>query len=204
MELVPSVKQAFGDFFPDAQDVLASARTQVIVDDGRRFLKRTNQKFDVITLDPPPPVETSGSGLLYSKEFYESAKQRLSDHGVLQQWFPGGTESTTRAVTQTIADSFPYVRAFASLEGWGVHFLASRHPITLPTPREFAERLPPAARADLAEWSDLAPQAMMRTMTRNEFVIRNILRDNQGYYISDDRPMNEYYLMRRTWGRLRD
>ena len=46
----------------------------IVIDDGRRFLLRTNRLFDVITIDPPSPVEAAGSSLLYSREFYDVVK----------------------------------------------------------------------------------------------------------------------------------
>jgi predicted membrane-bound spermidine synthase len=46
---------------------------------------RTNKMFDVIVIDPPPPVEVAGSSLLYSTEFYAVAKRRLRPDGILMQ-----------------------------------------------------------------------------------------------------------------------
>jgi len=39
-------------------------------------------------IDPPPPVESSGSSLLYSEGFYEVAKRYLNPGGILQAWIP--------------------------------------------------------------------------------------------------------------------
>ena len=54
-ELVPSVLQVAGTFHPDAPRLLQSPLARLVVDDGRRFLERTPELFDVITIDPPPP-----------------------------------------------------------------------------------------------------------------------------------------------------
>src|SRR6185437_834511 len=90
VELVPSVKKAFGYYHADAESVLKNPLGLIVIDDGRRFLKRTSDMFDVVTIDPPPPVEAAGSSLLYSTEFYQLLQKRLSPGGILQQWFPGG------------------------------------------------------------------------------------------------------------------
>ena len=90
VELVPSVCESFEYFWDDAAAIRAKEGARIIIDDGRRFLARTDEKFDLITIDPPPPVEAGGSSLLYSTEFYDVLKQRLTPTGVLQQWFPGG------------------------------------------------------------------------------------------------------------------
>ncbi len=89
VELVPSVTKAFGFYHTNAAQILANPKGHVVIDDGRRFLRRTREKFDVIVIDPPPPVETAGSSLLFSAEFYALAKQHLNPHGILQAWFPG-------------------------------------------------------------------------------------------------------------------
>ena len=90
IELIPSVPRVFGYYWPDADSVLSNPKAEVVVDDGRRYLMRTEKRFDVITIDPPPPVEAAGSSLLYSVEMYALIKQRLKDGGILQQWLPGG------------------------------------------------------------------------------------------------------------------
>ena len=152
VELVPSVKDAFGYYHADAADLLNNPKGEVIIDDGRRFLKRTDDKFDVITLDPPPPVEAAGSGLLYSKEFYDLIKMRLTDKGILQQWFPGGEDKIFQAVLRAVVDSFPYVRVIRSIKGRGYHITAALHPIAIPTVDQMRTRLPLAAQNDLLEW----------------------------------------------------
>src|SRR5258706_496563 len=129
VELVPSVKEAFGFYHADAASVLDDPKGRVIIDDGRRYLKRTAEKFDVIVIDPPPPVEAAGSSLLYSQEFYELAKQHLKPGGILQAWFPGREVAAGEAVMRPICNSFPHVRCFNSVEGWGMHILASMEPI---------------------------------------------------------------------------
>ncbi|MDW4662890.1 hypothetical protein NQ228_25435, partial [Escherichia coli] len=58
-----------------------------IVADGRHFLLGTNETFDVITLEPPPPHD-AGVINLYTEEFYALAKQRMRPGAVLAQWVP--------------------------------------------------------------------------------------------------------------------
>ena len=112
VELVPSVKDAFGFYFDDASRILDNPKGKIIIDDGRRFLKRTLEHFDVITIDPPPPVETAGSSLLYSEEFYDLIKIRLTPGGILQQWFPGGERIIMLSILKALSNSFPHVKCF--------------------------------------------------------------------------------------------
>ena len=84
-----------------------------MVDDGRRFLDRSTEKFDAIIIDPPPPIEAAGSSLLYSREFYQLVKQHLAPGGILQQWFFTGDNADKAAATRALTEIFPYVRVYA-------------------------------------------------------------------------------------------
>ncbi|KJR43268.1 spermidine synthase with an [Candidatus Magnetoovum chiemensis] len=198
VELVPSVVDVFGFYFADAKEVLSNSNGKVIIDDGRRFLKRTNDKYDVITIDPPPPVEASGSSLLYSVEFYDLVKSHLKPDGILQQWFPGGEEKILHAAARSLTDAFAYVKAFKSIEDWGIHFLASNRPINIPSKEVFAQRMPKAAKKDMLEWFEHDDiDAIVSEILKKEIPLKNLLSQNKSLIITDDKPYNEYYMLRR-------
>jgi spermidine synthase len=205
VDLVPSVPALFPYYHADASQVLKSPHSHVVVDDGRRFLERTIEQYDVIVIDPPPPVEAAGSSLLYSREFYAAAKKRLRRDGILQQWYPGGDLPTTAAVARALKESFPYVRAFISIEGVGIHYLASRQPIPRLSAAELAKRVPPSAASDLVEWGPFptAEQQFAVMLKREVPVDWLISADVNAPALQDDRPVNEYYWLRATGARLR-
>ncbi len=153
-ELVPSVPRMIGFYHSDGPAVLASPLSHVVIDDGRRYLERTTEQYDVITIDPPPPVEAAGSSLLYSEEFYQVAKRRLRPGGILQQWFPaeGADLEVVAAVARSLRNSFPNVRTFE--DEFGFHFLCSEQPLPRRTAAELLQRLPADAVTDFAEWAD--------------------------------------------------
>ncbi|MGP8200073.1 MAG: hypothetical protein ACLQU4_11290 [Limisphaerales bacterium] len=200
VELVPSVVDAFGFYHADTASVLANPKGRIVIDDGRRYLKRTREKYDVIVVDPPPPIEAAGSSLLYSREFYELAKEHLAPGGILQIWFPGEVKATLRAVARSMDDSFPYVRCFVGVHGWGEHFLGSMQPIERATAEELAARMPSKARQDLMEWMDAKRYPTLpdylETVLSWELAIARMLNPDPKIQITDDRPFNEYYLLR--------
>ena len=102
------------------------------------------------------------------------------------------------SIARALGDSFPYVRAFISIEGWGVHYLASERPIPIRTASELAMRVPPAAQADLVEWGPFkSPEQQFAVMLRNEVPLERIIAlDPSQVAMQDDRPVNEYYLLR--------
>ena len=204
VELVPSVKDAFGYYFNDAGIILKNPKGRIIIDDGRRFLNRTKETYDVITVDPPPPVEAAGSSLLYSEEFYLLIKGHLKEGGIFQQWYPSGDEKTLNAVVRALVNSFPYVRVFKSVEWGGVHLLASAKPIKTPVTNDILSRMPEGAQRDLAEWYYIKdPRIISRSLLFTEFDLNLILNNDIKIVINDDRPFNEYYLLRRTIDRIK-
>jgi spermidine synthase len=198
VELVPSVRDAFGFYHSDAAELLENPKGKIIIDDGRRYLNRTGQKFDVIVIDPPPPVETTGSSLLYSEEFYARAKAHLKPNGILATWFPNAEGTTAQAILRSLANSFPFVRCFLGIGDFGVHMLASMEPISNLSAEKVAERMPAAAGKDLLEWtsSKNLPSYLDQVLLR-EIPVESALNPDPRVRITDDRPYNEYFLLRR-------
>ncbi|MFZ3323756.1 MAG: fused MFS/spermidine synthase [Usitatibacter sp.] len=197
VELVPSVREAFPFYHEDAASVLANPNGRIVIDDGRRFLNRTRESYDVIVVDPPPPIEAAGSSLLYSKEFHEAVRDHLKPGGIFQTWFPLGEESIARAIAQSLKEVFPYVRVYRGVEGWGLHFLASMQPLPDLSAAEVEAKMPAAARKDLAEWTKMGLRADLETVVGSELPFAVVLPPRPSIRISDDRPYNEYYLLRR-------
>jgi spermidine synthase len=201
-ELVPSVPSLFGYFHADGGRLLRSERATVVIDDARRFLERTQQSFDVIILDPPPPVEAAGSSLLYSVEFYQVARKHLRPGGILQQWLPAGDATVKSSFAQSLEHSFSNVRVFESMEGWGFHFLASDSPLAPVSAKTLAGRLPPGAATDLIEWGPASdPASQFQAVLDRERTVRDLVRGAPSApLLTDDNPVNEYFLLRRISG----
>ena len=199
VELVPSVPGLVTFFHPNAASLMKSPFSHVVIDDGRFYLERSSEQYDVITIDPPPPVEAAGSSLLYSKEFYATARRHLRRGGILQQWFPGGDVAVTASVARALQESFPYVRAFNSVEGWGIHFLASMTPIPSLSASELAEKLPPDAARDLMEWGPTSsPQEQFELVLSREVSLDALIQAAADVpALQDDHPVNEYFIVRR-------
>ena len=142
----------FGYFHADGPKLFESPLAHMVIDDGRRFLERSGEQYDVIAVDPPPPVSAPTSGLLYSRQFYAIMKPHLKPGGIVQVWFPGGDDATLASIARAFREAFPYVRTFESIEGWGIHFLGRMEPFPFPDRLELASRLPPRAATDPVEW----------------------------------------------------
>jgi hypothetical protein len=197
VDLSPAVISSFGFFHDDTAAILANPLNHTVADDGRRFLVRTNRQFDVITIDPPPPVGASGSSLLYSPEFYAAAKRRLAPGGILAQWVPRTDADTDSSIALSLVRSFPYVRVFA--DGGGYHFMASMTPIPVISAATFVQRMPAAAQRDMVEWEPgVTPLEYATHILAEEVPLSTVLPapGSKIPELTDDRPYNEYFLLR--------
>jgi spermidine synthase len=74
-------------FPPPARSPLEDPRVAVHVEDGRFFLQTTPRTFDLITAEPPP-LKAAGVANLYSREYFQLVRDRLSPGGVTTYWLP--------------------------------------------------------------------------------------------------------------------
>ncbi|MDF1659198.1 MAG: hypothetical protein P1U58_16390, partial [Verrucomicrobiales bacterium] len=107
VDINPAVFE-LSEYFPSNEKVLEDERVATRVMDGRAWLRRSGETYDVVTLEPMPPFFT-GSNALYSTEFYKVIKRQLNDGGMVAQWFPMHLMSTVhaKAVAASFLDVFP-------------------------------------------------------------------------------------------------
>jgi spermidine synthase len=90
-------------------DVLSDPRVSVYVEDGRQHLRQQPaSSYDLVTLEPPP-IALAGVASLYSREFYELVKSRLTPTGFMTQWIPAheAPPETILAMVRAFVDVFP-------------------------------------------------------------------------------------------------
>ncbi len=58
-------------------------RVELVHQDARKYLQDTENVFDVMIMDLVDPLEAGTAYLLYTEEYYQVARKRLSDNGVL-------------------------------------------------------------------------------------------------------------------------
>jgi len=96
------------EYFEKNNGVLEKDNVFPHIMDGRAWLRRTTQKYDVITLEPMAPT-FAGVNNLYSREFYVLCKDRLNKEGIACQWLPFHLlhPRQTLMVAATFQDVFP-------------------------------------------------------------------------------------------------
>jgi predicted membrane-bound spermidine synthase len=68
---------------------LLDPRVRLHIEDGRAFLQRTSDRFDLITGEPPPP-RTPDAVAIYTREYFQLIRDRLADGGIATYWLPIG------------------------------------------------------------------------------------------------------------------
>lgn len=88
--------------------VLNDPRTRPILQDGLAHLVLTRTSYDVIISEPSNPW-MAGQAALFTREFFETARDRLTDDGIYVQWFHCYQMDwdTFAMVGRTFADVFP-------------------------------------------------------------------------------------------------
>jgi hypothetical protein len=86
----------------DTRRLLQDPRLRIRIEDGRKALEAGEATYDLIEADATWP-ETSGSGNLYSVEFFAAASRRLKPGGVMCTWAP------TPRVVASFRGVFPHV-----------------------------------------------------------------------------------------------
>ncbi len=203
VELVPSVPEMFKWFYDDADAVLADPEGHVIVADGRNHVELTQDQFDFIVVDPPPPIESSGVSVISTKEFYEASKRRLVEDGILMQWVPyGQTQDEFLAHVRSMLAVFENVNVIAGPGGYGYYMLGSDGNVELdaqaleevlarPGVLDDVNSAPDTSGRTAADWA----QHFMGLKWASGEELRQVVGD--GPLITDDRPLPEYFIIRR-------
>lgn len=86
IEICPGVADAARFFESFNHNVLAHNNVHLIPGDGRTHLLTTRKQYDIISCDPTHPA--LGCNALYTKEYFQLCRTRLSEGGIICQYLP--------------------------------------------------------------------------------------------------------------------
>jgi spermidine synthase len=209
VELVPSVPDMMGNFFSDAAGVESNPNGQILIADGRNHVDLSTSSYDLLIVDPPPPMNSSGTAVLFSQEFYQSAKARLNTGGAMMQWeYRGQTIDELRSHVKTFRTVFKYVVLVfgPAIPTSGVMMLGSDAPIDITSGMDSVLAKPGVVN-DLSSAPD-SPVGVTTAAAWHSLIVDNIwlIGDDVdkfaagGTLITDDRPYTEYDLLRHLFG----
>ena len=125
VELDPAILDLARKYFPALP---ADPRVHVHQADGRLYVKRTNDRFDVIVVNLPEP-QTAQLNRFYTLEFFREAARKLSPTGVFsfqlraaENYISPELAEFLRCIHKTLRGVFAEV---AAIPGETVHFFAA-------------------------------------------------------------------------------
>jgi len=178
IEINQSVIDAAQRFF--YPDLYKDPRINFIVSDARQYLTLNNKKYDIISSQATDPTDAS-SGFLFTREYFEIIKSRLTDNGIYGMFLPIYLldEKGSDIVVKTFASVFPYCYSWRV---WGNPFLiASMKPL---------EESPEFVMSKIEQYGK-GKSAPLEYISGHE-KLKAFVRNSKAEINTDDRPVVEY------------
>ncbi|MBO0689749.1 MAG: fused MFS/spermidine synthase [Candidatus Dormibacteraeota bacterium] len=210
VDLSPSVPHQMPTFYSDANQYLHSPLGHIVTADGRNYVRLTSHKYDVISVDPPPPIQSAGTGVLYSQNFYADAHRTLNPGGVMLEWLYYGVNlDELKQQLHSFRSEFKYTTVLLSPLHGGLYMLGSDRPIGWDAATANRVMGNPQAMQDIGDAPDsgaiagkpwpaiLSSMRWMQNGDVDRFAGRAPL-------ITDDHPRTEYFALRRWFASKSD
>ncbi|MBO9342226.1 MAG: fused MFS/spermidine synthase [Roseiflexus sp.] len=185
VELVAEQVEAARLYEVENRGVLDRSGFQITIEDGRNYLLRSTERYDIITADATHPINSS-SWALFTHEFYTMVRDHLSDDGVFIQWLPFHdlSERDYRNIIHTFQSVFPHTTLWYT--GATHSFLvATPYPLTRDQILALDAQLRgSAAGADLGDSRLLAADLIMHADEVAAFAAHGrIVHDDRAFFI---------------------
>jgi spermidine synthase len=101
--------------FPEMSKGLDDPRARLLIQDGKKHLESTSEKYDVVLLDLSDPIGPAAD--LFQKEFHKRVFDRLNDDGIMvaQSESPLFNPETVAAMYSNLRGIFPIVKMYTCL-----------------------------------------------------------------------------------------
>jgi spermidine synthase len=170
-------------------------RTELYHVDARQYLENSRDKYDVIIIDLPDPMEKGPAYLLFTQEFYRIVLDRLTENGLIA--VQAGSASPTEllnftAVNSTLKSVFPVVAQYTAYVPcfggpWGFCLASGHTDSSRFSPEEIDKKIAARSLKGLKFYDGIAH--------RNMFALPRYIREalaGQKRIITDKRPLYLY------------
>jgi spermidine synthase len=174
-------------------DVMSNPKVRVMIGDARERLLTSNKSYDLIVSQPSNPFR-AGIASLFTREYYEAARARLSPDGAFVQWIQAYEidARTLRTVYATFASAFPHVETW-QLGPDDLALIGAARPLGY-TPESLAARTKaePFRSALAIGWHTLDVNGVVSHYLAGDRTARTIARARGVEANTDDRNIVEY------------
>ncbi len=187
VELVPAERETATFFLPENGGVLDDPRVTLIIGDGRNYLLTTSRKYDIISFNA---IHPAFSPYLYTREFYQLCKSRLTDDGVICGWLPTNSGHFP-SLLATFREVFPHCSLWVANLGH-LAIIGTREPQVFDLSRIRDAVTSPGVRRNLAEVHLEEPLALLARAVMDEEAVRRYAADHGARVNTDDLPHVEF------------
>jgi spermidine synthase len=184
VEIDASVVEFSKEHFPEfTKPVFADKRFESVIDDGMKYVAKTDRRFDVIIVDSTDP---QGPGkVLFSQKFYAACKRCMTPGGVMVTqngvpfFQPAELKSSIAKFRKLYADASCYVAAIPTYVGGHMTIgWASLNPNLRTTPvKAIAERHRKAGSFKTQYWT---PEVHAAAFALPRFIADHVARASKG------------------------
>lgn len=191
VELVHGVIEASPWFREVNHDVVQRPDYNLIMGDGRNHVLMTDKVYDVISVDATSP-KMAGNGSLYTLEFYELLKERLSADGIAVQWLPFHllSDAEMKMTTRTFMQVFPHTTLWLSPLKYHGLLVGSEKPLQIDVQALRRKMQRPGVRQEMAHVGADAPLDFLAGYVMGEADLRQYVAGAK--LNTDNRPYLEF------------
>ena len=197
VELEPAVLDVARAAALANRDALTNPKVHTFIGDAREVLLTTPHRYDVIFSEPSNPYR-AGVASLFTREYYRSARERLTPDGLFVQWVQAYDidNETIQSIIATLAGVFPHV------EAWQVHvadflLVGATRPLVHDLVR-LRERLgqEPYRSGLLDVWRGTDAEGFLARYIAGDRTLRALARSGQSRMNTDDQTFIEFAFAR--------
>lgn len=191
-EIEPEVVEVAKNYFSaENYRVLDNPKTHLSIGDGRNYLLTTDELFDIITSEPSNPW-IAGEGNLFTKEFFELGKDRLTQDGVFFQWLYlyNLRPSEVKSIVKTFSEVFPYTQIWTSTNTVDLFLAGKKEPFILSGDRFRELLVDPGVGESLSRQGYDSEVNLLSLLLADDAKVRILGQDS--VINSDLRPILEY------------
>ena len=196
VEFEPSVVNVARVWAERNHNVIENPRITVTFNDGRNHLFVGGEPYDVITSDPFEPV-MAGAANLYTVDFFELAKSRLANGGIMAQYLPLYELSNEdyQTIMRSFVSVFPDCLLFFT--GFDTILIGGKGDLSLSMPLAHEKFDIPEVRESLAEIGFVKPEMLLSMFVARLGADEKMF--SEGRLNTDDHPFIEFSAPKSTF-----
>ena len=197
LELEPIVVDVARICAPVNHDAMANPKLHVTIGDARELLLTSDARYDVIASEPSNPFR-AGIASMFTAEYYQAARHRLTPDGVFAQWIQAYEidTSTLRTIYTTLGSVFSYIETWQTSHG-DLILVAMTHPAVYSAATLQAQlQQQPLRSAVINTWRAADINGVPAHFIANDSFARGFIASSPIEINTDDRNVVEFGLAR--------